>query len=441
MQHLGDKRGVDEISKILETVKIEEDDPFLVDPEIYADHAFLVTVSAENVEDYATSFCHSVWATSNSKTPRLKKAWFDYTSRIRKTPPLLIAASYPPRNAGTKYIHGLMIVTGPGEKYTGPNIWKEKKWDPWHFPVSWVIHCPDDKNLMNTTYDLNSKTDMTEIQRGLATLTIQELKHYLGRENNPYIRKYCGEHIYKRVEQIFSEGAPAARPKKQRPAVKIEYETSPPSPKPKADPLPPVPPLGNGIDIELGSMVDVEKIFGRTPPSPDYWDPSLNDLNFQVIDTDYCDLPSMDQGERWSWSTFSSSVAPVLRLFGATKEGHSVVAQVRCFSPYFYVRTPEEVVESAPVHKVQQRGEGTTRSRRQRGRLTGRTTTNPNTSAGKDRTLSRRRWARVRSLQRASQTLSLPDFTWAEKKRYGYVSKENVRTADRLPARAQGHAR
>ena len=420
MRRLKDKRDPPEVPKARAGANVEDDDPFLVDPEIYADHAFLVTTSVGNAVDYDHSFGHQVWATTSSKTPRLKKAWFDYTTKIRKTPPLLIAVSYPPGDAGTKYIHGLMVVTGPGEKSNREvAIWREKKWDSWEFPVAWIIHCPDHKNLKRTTYDLSSKTDVTEIPRGLAALTIQELKLYLGRENNRYLRKYCGQYIYKRVEEIFSEDAAAARPKKQRPAVSIEYETTPPAPKPKAEPLPPVPPMAEGVSVEMGSLVNIEEVFGRAPPTPAYWDPALNDLNFQVIDVDYCDLPSMNHGEL-VMEHYSSPVAPVLRLFGATKEGHSVVAQVRCFSPYLYVRTPEEIVDMLEYTKYD--GEVKAQLDQEAKRFFDKEDDyDPSTLLGKIAAQP----AAVGACEEFARSLSnalTANLTWAEKKRYGYIA-------------------
>ena len=417
MQRPKDKREITEISAPLEPIKVEDDDPMHVDPEIYADHAFLVTVSADGIDDYITSYNQSLISISKKKSTRLRKAWFEYTDRIRKTPPLLIASSYPPRDAGTKYIHGIMIVTGlpdPNRQTNGENsIWKEKKWGE-DFPIQWIIHCADHNNLMRTTYDLSSKMDMAEIPKGLATLAIQELKTWLGKENNKYLRKYCGQYIFKRVEQIFSEGASASRAKRIRPAVKIEYETEPPQPT-----IPtPVPPIDEAIGIGLGKKVNVEEIFGRTPPHTDYWNPSLNDLHFQVIDTDYCDLPSMDTGGM-IMEYFSSPVAPVLRLFGATKEGHSVVAQVRCFSPYFYVRTPEEIVDLLNYTKYNNEVKAQL-DKEAKAAFDKEDYYDPSTLLGKIASQAASKGA-CKEFARALSNALIAGFTWSEKQRYGYV--------------------
>lgn len=356
---------------------LEDANPMLVDPEFYADHAFVVNVSAKLVGDYEISHNHGVWASTKGKQEKIFKAWQDYTGKRRKTPPLLVAASYPPEGNGAKFVHGLMIMTGLPDpeaverkrqlamrkrmfERTGEErhrlseeeevelrgIWLEPRWGD-DFPITWLIYCPDVKNLMRTSYDLSAKTDMAELPPGLAALTIQELKTFMNRENNPYLRKYSGQFIYRRIAEIFAEGGTApSRPKRQRPHVKIEYDekpSTPPSPK-KTDVLAATPPIDKVLDPGLCEMVDIEKIFGRKGPSPDEWDPTLTDLSFQVIDQDYCDLPSMHAGDI-IMEYFVSPVAPVMRLYGATKEGHSVVAQLRGFSPYFFVRVPEEIVE------------------------------------------------------------------------------------------------
>jgi len=60
-------------------------------------------------------------------------------------------------------------------------------------------------------------------------------------------------------------------------------------------------------------------------------------------------MPSLDPRFNANGDVFiedyASPIAPVLRLYGATKEGYSVVAMVRGFSPYFFVRAPDSIVD------------------------------------------------------------------------------------------------
>jgi DNA polymerase delta subunit 1 len=63
-------------------------------------------------------------------------------------------------------------------------------------------------------------------------------------------------------------------------------------------------------------------------PAPKPLNPLTDALTFMQIDADYTSE---------SWST---SEEPVIRLFGITEEGNSVLALVYNFEPYFYVPVP-----------------------------------------------------------------------------------------------------
>ncbi|KAG8723292.1 DNA-directed DNA polymerase delta, partial [Ceratobasidium sp. 428] len=59
-------------------------------------------------------------------------------------------------------------------------------------------------------------------------------------------------------------------------------------------------------------------------PEPKNFDPKKNSIIFQQIDIE----------------EFPDSAGTVIRLFGVTEEGHSVLAHVNDFLPYFYIATP-----------------------------------------------------------------------------------------------------
>ncbi|KAL1529097.1 hypothetical protein AB1Y20_000057 [Prymnesium parvum] len=59
-------------------------------------------------------------------------------------------------------------------------------------------------------------------------------------------------------------------------------------------------------------------------------------ISFQQLECDYSVMPLVTEFDQGS----NESRAAVIRLFGVTKEGHSVVAHVHGFKPYFFVRAP-----------------------------------------------------------------------------------------------------
>lgn len=86
----------------------------------------------------------------------------------------------------------------------------------------------------------------------------------------------------------------------------------------------------------LGSK-DMSRLAARwkRPPLPPL-DPATDSLSFQQIETDYSVSPLAPEFARDS----SETRAAVIRMFGVTDAGNSVVAHVHGFRPYFYARAP-----------------------------------------------------------------------------------------------------
>lgn len=75
-------------------------------------------------------------------------------------------------------------------------------------------------------------------------------------------------------------------------------------------------------------------------PSPDL-NPSEDSITFQQLDIDYYigqplpGMPGCTQGQ-----------VPIIRMFGVTMEGNSVLANIHGFLPYFYVQAPANFQKS-----------------------------------------------------------------------------------------------
>ena len=96
------------------------------------------------------------------------------------------------------------------------------------------------------------------------------------------------------------------------------------------------PPEDSGPVALLGSkdMAQFEREW-RRPPLPTL-DPATDSITFQQIEADYSVHNVPTDFARGS----TESKAAVIRLFGVTRAGNSVVAHVHGFRPYFYVRAP-----------------------------------------------------------------------------------------------------
>ncbi|KAL4402294.1 DNA-directed DNA polymerase delta [Malassezia pachydermatis] len=73
----------------------------------------------------------------------------------------------------------------------------------------------------------------------------------------------------------------------------------------------------------LTSLVDPTVVWER--PSLDSLDPSTDNIIFQQIDVEECQMPQ---------------ASPEIRMYGTTQEGHPVLVHVHGFLPYFYVHAP-----------------------------------------------------------------------------------------------------
>lgn len=75
------------------------------------------------------------------------------------------------------------------------------------------------------------------------------------------------------------------------------------------------------------------------------------ELSLMQVDIDYyTDLPHPKLTKIASGSSSSDKV-PVLRIYGLTESGHSVMARVHGFSPYFYVPCPENSPDAQTLQK------------------------------------------------------------------------------------------
>ena len=330
-----------------------------VDPEDYSDNAHLVAVSDIDSKHIQISQKRSVWATVKKNVPVAKRLWADWIAR-RTPQPLLIVSSYT-GGGGNKLIYGAMLMTSePQELLDREHATQDQVNDPWavkdkyygRFDVKWIIWCPDERRIMPGTYEFNSKNDFSSVEKGLARQILQALKEHIGEANREYPKPNTGSVVAKKLCKMVAEDHGTEPPalKRARPVepVKIAYEGEEgEAPKPKPAPPPPPP------DLVLKARADLEKTFLAPKPPKDYWDPGLSDLSFEVIDQDYCDMPTMDKhsNSMVEVEQFHSPVAPVLRLYGCTKEGYSVVAMVRGFLPYFFVRMPSNMVDLLPYKK------------------------------------------------------------------------------------------
>lgn len=90
--------------------------------------------------------------------------------------------------------------------------------------------------------------------------------------------------------------------------------------------------------------------------SLDKVDPNTSSIDFQWIDVDMYDRPPLHfQTEVGSkiYSENSTQLVPVIRVYGVTATGNSVLLHVHGFMPYFYVACPESF-DSSKCGQVRQ---------------------------------------------------------------------------------------
>ena len=97
------------------------------------------------------------------------------------------------------------------------------------------------------------------------------------------------------------------------------------------------PPAEDEPEVKLLGQKDMAALEAawRRPPLPPL-DPATDEVTFQQFEADYAVGSIPPDFARGS----NESKAATVRLFGVTKGGHSVVAHVHGFRPYFYVRAP-----------------------------------------------------------------------------------------------------
>ena len=99
----------------------------------------------------------------------------------------------------------------------------------------------------------------------------------------------------------------------------------------------PPPEEEEGVVAVLGSK-DIKAMAQRWKrPALPNWDPATHEITFQQIEADYTvDAVVPELAGR----DFPEARAAVVRMYGVTDDGHSVMAHVHGFCPYFYVRAP-----------------------------------------------------------------------------------------------------
>jgi hypothetical protein len=133
--------------------------------------------------------------------------------------------------------------------------------------------------------------------------------------------------------------------KKQRKKNAFEKKAT----KKKSDYWSPAQP-GVGVDRLYTRIMSSSSRRPALPPPSESGDDAA--ISMQQMDTDYYSgypsagirglLASTLSG--YSYKTYGGRV-PIMRLFGVTEEGHSVLAHVHGYEPYFYVRAPPGFVD------------------------------------------------------------------------------------------------
>jgi len=87
--------------------------------------------------------------------------------------------------------------------------------------------------------------------------------------------------------------------------------------------------------------VDEQERAWERPPLAKPWDPKTDTLYFQQIDIDYTLVPPVD-----GMPNQLDGQVPLIRMYGATADGHSVCANIYGIIPYFYTPAPNNFREA-----------------------------------------------------------------------------------------------
>mmetsp|Transcript_66272 Transcript_66272/g.177460 ORF Transcript_66272/g.177460 Transcript_66272/m.177460 type:complete len:291 (-) Transcript_66272:641-1513(-) len=107
--------------------------------------------------------------------------------------------------------------------------------------------------------------------------------------------------------------------------------------------------MGEEGDVKLSIPERSKKQWCRKPV--ENLDTKTTAISFQQMDTDYyvavprADMQGFAQQQGLSYKTYGGAV-PVMRLYGVTQDGHSVIAHIHGYDPYFYVQAPAGMVPS-----------------------------------------------------------------------------------------------
>jgi DNA polymerase delta subunit 1 len=100
------------------------------------------------------------------------------------------------------------------------------------------------------------------------------------------------------------------------------------------------------IAEEFGSSTEAEQIRWHRPAAPAL-DPASDSVAFQWVDMDMYDGEPLRENPRKGLNVpgARSGVVPILRMFGVTDAGNSVVAHIHGFTPYFWTAPPAGMTE------------------------------------------------------------------------------------------------
>jgi len=336
-----------------------------LDPARYAKNCVVISCSAGAEADIVVSQRHGVWATTKKNTDNARAMWDAYLSAKTKTPPLLLFTSFV--KDGLRPIYGIALMQGPPtqdiyeqvrttpgeaeavgtdadvdareeveeeERTYGPPWIEPGKYGD-GFPVKWLIICPEGEARLPANYRISKAHDFSLAREVDAIAAINDLKN-ASMVGTDYLRDDAGLLIFERIREIRErEAEDLGEGKRLRRTVEIGYAEAP------------LAPANTGKLPSLYERPDLVKIFGYDPPHIDYWDPTKNSFDVYVYDQDYYDTKTIGDSPdgEGPFDAYKFPFAPVLRLFGVTREGYSVCVHLRGFTPYFYIAAPDSFVD------------------------------------------------------------------------------------------------